>query len=184
MGVEIKPQTLCGPWTSGFALHFHSLSSTYLGDDEYGHARFSTTRSPVGELLYQLKYKQDKKAIRQLAEAAADFCVRTWHLKVDAIVPVPPTQARRLQPVLEVAAVLAGLLEVPLCTEGLKKVKKTPQLKDLTDYDERVEALQHAFVVVLKETKGKRLLLFDDLYGSGATVRTITQVLMKEGGAK
>ena len=52
--VEIKPQTLRGPWASGFALHVHSLSSTYLGDDEYGHARFSTTRSPVGELLYQL----------------------------------------------------------------------------------------------------------------------------------
>ena len=34
------------------------------------------------------------------------------------------------------------------------------------------------------ETKGKRLLLFDDLYGSGATVRTITGALMKQGGAK
>jgi predicted amidophosphoribosyltransferase len=31
---------------------------------------------------------------------------------------------------------------------------------------------------------GKRLLLFDDPYGSGATVRTIVAVLLEEGGAK
>lgn len=136
MSVEIKPQTLRGPWNSGFALHVHALSSTYLGDDEYGHPRFLTTRSPAGELLYQLKYRQDKSAIAQLAEAAADFCQNKWRLKIDAIIPVPPTQARRVQPVQVVAEALAALLHVPLCA-GLKKVKKTPQLKDLTDYHER-----------------------------------------------
>ena len=89
LSVEIKPQILRGPWASGFALHVHSLSSNYLGDDQWGHARYSTTRSPVGELLYQLKYRQDKNAVDQLAEAAAGFCKKTWQLKVDAIVPVP-----------------------------------------------------------------------------------------------
>jgi len=123
--VETKPQVLRGPWASGFALHVHSLSSTYLGDDEYGHPRFSTTRSPVGELLYQLKYRQDRKAVDQLAEASASFCKETWRLKVDTIIPVPPTQARRVQPVQVVAEALAALLGVPLC-KGLKKVKKTP----------------------------------------------------------
>src|SRR5580692_7067621 len=53
----------------------------------------------------------------------------------------------------------------------LKTVKQTPQLKDQTDYYERMEAFQDAFVIDQKETKGKRLLLFDDLYRSGATVR-------------
>jgi predicted amidophosphoribosyltransferase len=183
MSVEIKPQVLRGPWNSGFSLHVHSLSSTYLGDDEYGHPRFATTRSPVGELLYQLKYCRDKSAIGQLAEAAADFCRKRWQLKIDTIIPVPPTQARRLQPVVAVAESLAGLLGVPLCA-GLKKVKKTPQLKDLSDYHERIEALHDAFQIDASDTKGKRILLFDDLYGSGATVRTITEALLKQGGAK
>jgi len=183
MSVEIKLQTLRGPWTSGFALHIHTISSEYLGEDQWGHAQFSTKRSPVGELLYQLKYRQDKKVVNELAEAAAGFCSRKWQLKVDAIVPIPPSQARRIQPVEAVAEALAELLEVPIC-EGLKKVKKTPQLKDLTDYDERTEALQDAFEVDPKETKGKRLLLIDDIYGSGATVLTIAQMLAKEGGAK
>ncbi len=183
MSVEIKPQVLRGPWNSGFSLHVHSLSSTYLGDDEYGHPRFSTTRSPVGELLYKLKYRQDKSAIGELAEAAADFCKNKWQLRIDVIIPVPPTQARRVQPVQAVAEVLAVLLDAPLCA-GLKKVKKTPQLKDLTDYHEIMEALEDAFEIDPNGTKGKRILLFDDLYGSGATVRTIAEGLLKQGGAK
>ena len=161
-----------------------TLTSTYLGDDQWGHARYSTTRSPVGELLYKLKYRQDRTAIGHLAQAAAEFCKNTWRLRVDAIIPVPPAQARRVQPVLDVAEALAVLLQVLLCTDGLKKIKKTPQLKDLTDYHERTEALQDAFVIDPNETKGKSLLVFDDLYGSGATVRTIEEVLTKQGGAK
>lgn len=78
---------------------------------------------------------------------------------------------------------MAGLLGVPLCP-GLKKVKKTPQLKDLGDYHERREALQDAFEIDASETKGKRILLFDDLYGSGATVQTIAEALLKHGSAK
>jgi len=184
MSIETKPQNLRGPWTSGFAPHVHTLSSTYLGDDPWGHPRYSTTRSPVGELLYQLKYRGDKKAIAQLAETAASFCKHTWKLKIDVIVPVPPSQSRRVQPVLEIARALAELLQVKLCIDGLRKVKRTPQLKDLTDYDEREEALREAFAISPDEIKGKRLLLFDDLYGSGATARTIAQALTKEGGAK
>lgn len=130
-----------------------------------------------------MKYRQDKCAIGELAEAAADFCKNKWLLKIDTIIPVPPTQTRRLQPVAAVAQSLAVLLNVPLCA-GLKKVKKTLQLKDLSDYHERTEALQDAFEIDASETKGKRILLFDDLYGSGATVRTIADALLKRGGPK
>ena len=48
----------------------------------------------------------------------------------------------------------------------------------------RMEALQDAFEIDRSETKGKRLLIFDDLYGSGATVRTIAEALAKQGAAK
>lgn len=134
-------------------------------------------------MLYQLKYRQDKKAAELLAAAAADFCIRTWKLKVDAIVPVPPSQPRRLQPVLAVATRLSQLLQIPF-SHGLSKIKKNPQLKDLTDYDERAEALREAFEIDAGTIKGRRILLFDDLYGSGATVRTITRALINEGAAK
>jgi hypothetical protein len=62
-----------GPWDAGYALHIHTLSSVFLGYNEYGQPSFDTTRSPIGELLYQLKYRNDQSAIEQLAVAVEDF---------------------------------------------------------------------------------------------------------------
>jgi predicted amidophosphoribosyltransferase len=45
----------------------------------------------------------------------------------------------------------------------------------------RMEALEGAFSVSSEHTKGKKLLPFDDLYGSGATVSAITQLLKGPG---
>ncbi len=184
MSVEIKPKRLQGgPWTEGYALHIHMLSSTFVGYDQNGHPRFDSVRSPIGELLYKLKYQQDKTAIDQLAEAAEGF-LKTWKPPIDAIVPVPPSVDRRDQPVLAVARALAERMEIPLWASCLSKIKKTPQLKDIVEYDKRMEALKDAFTAAPEETAGKSLLLFDDLFGSGATVSHIVQVLKNQGGAK
>jgi hypothetical protein len=61
--VEINPRRLAGPWNEGYALDVHTRGSTFLGYDQYGHARFDTMRSPVGELLYRLKYQRDRAAV-------------------------------------------------------------------------------------------------------------------------
>ena len=188
--VATNPQTLRGPWASGFALDWHTLSSTPIGHDQFGHMRFDTTRPPVGELLYQLKYGRTQTAAQrqeiadQLADAAAHFVQKTWLLAIDAIVPVPPSNVRTIQPVDVVAQGLAARLGVPFCKGCLAKVKQTPQLKDITDYDKRAEALKDAFTVAPELTAGKSLLLFDDLYGSGATVGHIVKVLKNPGHAK
>jgi len=47
-----------------------------------------------------------------------------------------------------------------------------------------MEALEGAFSVDPARAEGKEILLFDDLYRSGATVSTITNLLKKEGKAK
>lgn len=184
MSIDINPKRLQGgPWADGYALHIHTLSSTFIGHDQYGHARFETVRSPVGELLYKLKYRHDQTTVDQLAEAAENF-LKTWRPPIDGIVPVPPSVDGTHQPVISVATAIAERLKVPLCTDYLAKVKQTPQLKDITEYDKRMEALKDAFTVSLEHTTGKSLLLFDDLYGSGATVRHIVEVLKNQGRAK
>jgi competence protein ComFC len=188
--VATNPRTLRGPWTSGFALDWHTLSSTFIGNNQFGHPMFDTKRPPVGELLYQLKYGRTQTAAEkltiadQLAETAASFLKNTWRIAIDAIVPVPPSNARTIQPVMVVADALAARLGVRVCTGCLSKVKQTPQLKDITDYDKRKEVLTDAFNVAIELTTGKNLLLFDDLHGSGATVGHIVEVLRNSGGAK
>jgi predicted amidophosphoribosyltransferase len=158
MGVEISPKRLQGgPWTDGYALHIHTLASAFIGNNEFGHPMFDTKRSPVGELLYQLKYRRDQTAVDQLAEAAETF-LKMWRPPIEAIVPVPPSVARRDQPVIAVATALAKRLQIPLCASCLAKVKQTPQLKDLVEYDKRRDALKDAFTVAQDQTQGKTLL--------------------------
>ncbi len=174
MSVKINPRKLNGPWTDGYALDLHTTGSTFLGYDAYGHPVFDTQRSPLGELLYRLKNQGDQSAVNPIVDTVVDF-LKTWRPRVDAIVRVPPSNtARKRQPVMDVAAALTEQIGIPLCDSWLSKVRSTRQLKDVFDYAKRAEILTAAFSVDEEKTRGKRLLLFDDLYRSGATVRTIT----------
>jgi competence protein ComFC len=53
---KFTPRKIIGKWRDGVALDLHTLSSEFIGYDEFGHARFDTVRSPIGELLYKLKW--------------------------------------------------------------------------------------------------------------------------------
>lgn len=53
--VAIQPQTIEGPWDAGYVLDKHLVSSTFLGQDQFGRDRFDNTRTVLGELVYQLK---------------------------------------------------------------------------------------------------------------------------------
>lgn len=184
MALEISPRKLRGPWTDGYALDVHTASSTMVGHNAYGHAVFDTVRSPLGELLHRLKNRGDQTAIPEIALTAGEF-VKKWGIQVDSIVPVPPSNAtRKHQPVIAVATALGEYLRVPLCEDCLTKAKSSAQLKDIFDYGKRTEILKDAFAVDASKTKGRRLLLFDDLYRSGATVSAIARLLSTAGGVR
>jgi predicted amidophosphoribosyltransferase len=180
---HVNPMKIVGRWREGFALDYHVLSSIYVGDDEFGHPQFSTQRSELGELLYRLKYRSDASAVAPLAHEAAEFArLQNWGVQV--IVPVPPTRADRPhQPVLLVAAALGGLLGLPVCERTVIKTKDTPQLKDIFDYNERLSLLEDAFEVDPSATRGRKVLLFDDLYRSGATLNAVASAVYDAGGA-
>ena len=182
MGVPIKPRKLQGSWKQGYALDVHTTGSTFIGHNEYGHPVFDTTRSPLGELLYRLKYGRDATVIEEIAETVFEF-LKGASIAVDAIVPMPPSTVRASQPVLQIAEGIAKKLGVPLLTTCISKAKHTPQLKNVYDYQERTKLLEGAFTVDRKETAGKRLLLFDDLYRSGATMNAVAKELIEAGGA-
>ena len=42
-----KPIRIFGNWKEGFAFDLHTISSVYLGDNEYGHPVFDTKRSEM-----------------------------------------------------------------------------------------------------------------------------------------
>ena len=57
-------------------------------------------------------------------------------------------------------------------------------LKNMYKFNERMEILKDAFAVSKREVEGKNILLFDDLYRSGATLNAITKMLKVKGKAK
>lgn len=182
--LKIKPLSLDGPWTDGFALDLHTVSSQYIGDDAYGHPQFETVRSPVGEALYQVKYQADKSVAAELCRTAADFA-RSKHWKPTLVVAVPPSRpGRRFQPVPVLAKGIAKLLECHFGEKCLVKVKDTPELKSVYDYEERLEQLRGAYAVATAMTKDQDVLLIDDLYRSGATLEAATKALLTKGKAR
>jgi predicted amidophosphoribosyltransferase len=181
--ITINPHRLVGPWNSGYALDVHTTSSTMIGHNAFGHPVFDTVRSPLGELLYRLKNRGDETVIPEIVETAATF-LRGWGVRLDALVPVPPSNTtRKRQPVIAVARALGEALRVPVGEACVRKVKSTAQLKDVFDFAKRTEILNGAFAVDVAKTTGKRLLLLDDLYRSGATVSAITRLLLTMGAA-
>lgn len=178
--IAIQPVRISGLWRDGFALDLHTVSSTYVGDDEFGHARFETQRSPAGELLYRLKYHGDRSSLDELVEALASF-FRSWGAEADIVVPVPASRARTIQPVVMVGEKLAGELQVEFCPACVRRTRDVPQLKDVFDYDERWRLLAGLHEADRARLAGRRVLLFDDLFRSGATMNAITALLYEAG---
>lgn len=182
MAIVIQPVRIAGRWRDGHALDVHTVSSTYLGEDEFGHAQFETKRSPMGELLYRLKYRKDQTVIAEITEAAASF-VQNWRPEAELLVPVPPSRPRPLQPVLAIGASLAELVGMEFGPECVKRTRDVAQLKDVFDYDSRWRLLDGLHEVDESKVAGKEVLLFDDLFRSGATMNAITGALYDQGRA-
>ncbi len=140
--VETHPKKITGPWAKGFALDDHTLSSDYLGDDEFGNATFDTRRSELGELLYLLKFKGDKSVLKTIVDTASDF-IGSVDFSADVIVPVPPSNLNRpIRPPVVIAEGIGERLGIPVLVDGVVKVKRTPELKNLWDRGKRLALLR------------------------------------------
>jgi predicted amidophosphoribosyltransferase len=182
--IKFNPQKISGNWFEGYALDFHTLSSTFLGYDEFGHPVFDTLRSEIGELLLKLKYRSDRSVLHDIIEATIYFIKHEWGIAdiLDAIIPIPPSNVRRVvQPVIEIADGLSTKLDIALYRDILRKVRETPELKDIYDYHERLKLLQNNLSVANNIIGGKNILVFDDLFRSGATLNAATKVMYEEG---
>lgn len=128
--VAMQPMKIPGRWRDGFVLDYHTVSSTFLGDDEYGHAQFETHRSELGDLLFRLKYRGDTTAVTQIVEAASPF-IAEWSPEIDVVVPVPPSRDRVVQPVFLLTEGIANRAGVAYAPECLSRLRNIPELKNV-----------------------------------------------------
>lgn len=179
LSVRINPRVINGSWRYGWALDLHTLSSVPRGDGE-----FDTTRSELGEALYQLKYRFDRSKIDPIAEVAAHYIQNLRIFRyLKAIVAVPPSNLNRpFQPVLELARAVGDKTGLPMPNDYLIKVRQTQALKNIEDAELRQQQMQGAFQVADQRYAQQSILVFDDLFRSGETLNAVCNALATQGG--
>lgn len=167
-----------GPWDEGWVLDKHTLGSKYLGDNEFGHPVFETTRTEVGEAIYHLKYKSDWSQVQPLAQALAGYIFPKL-VDVGFILPIPASATRSRQPVVELAEALGKIVGKPVFTDTLRKASTGKSLKDLNTKEEKVEAIGDSITVNNQITNegAWNVLVVDDLYHTGASMEAACKVL-------
>ncbi|WP_296104736.1 ComF family protein [uncultured Agrobacterium sp.] len=180
--VKINPLAITGRWKSGVAMDLHTISSTPIGYNEFGYMQFDTVRPEIAELLFRLKNRADRSAAGPIIETVAAF-LSHHRDKFDSIVPVPPSHQRAVQPVIIMAEGIGKALGIPVLS-CITTTRPTGQLKNITDPDERKEHVQGLYAVNAAQTRGRKILLFDDLFRSGTTMNAITDVLLGSGEAQ
>ncbi len=175
--MQVNVQKIFGKWDIGYSLDKHTISSVFTGNNEYGHPTFDTTRTEVGEALYQLKYKSDRNKVTMLAKQIVDSLGNHFQ-SASFIIPMPASKQKILQPVKEIAKQVAELMKIPYNDSLLVKISNTDQVKNITSKEERIKILCSAFKVnpVLDGDK-HNVLIVDDLYDTGSSLEAATFML-------
>ena len=135
-----------------------------------------------------MKYKQDINVLGDIIGISIDFLVNNWRINdiIDGIIPMPPSRThRKVQPVIDISRGISVGLKIPLFENILMKNRERPELKNIFDYHERLEILKDNFIIIdnFRLIKEKQILLFDDLFRSGATLNAATEVIYEKGKA-
>lgn len=149
--------------------------------------------SPLREMIHAFKYEQQPELAAPLARYLVAL-VQTlpWSgifPSVDGVVPIPLYSARHQERGYNQAELLAGAfchgiqlwhgVQLPLCSAWLVRQRSTHSQVGLTAV-ERQRNVEDAFVAT-NAVFGKRLLLIDDVFTTGATMRACAQAALDAG---
>jgi len=177
MNIANNPTPIKGNWKAGWALDLHTIKSIPLGD-----GKFDTTYTETGKALNELKYHQNYTQIERLANEVVVFLRTRLVLPyINVIIPTPPSKDRDIQPVEEIAKLVSQSLNIPIDTNYIVKTKNTNELKGVDDPLEREKLLTDAFSLQDLRYQNKKILLFDDLFRSGSTLKELTKTLYYNG---
>jgi ComF family protein len=123
-----------------------------------------------------------RQLARLLAESAPQYLsLRQW----DGLVPVPLHWVRRWRRGFNQAEILAQAVGydhgLPVLGRALRRVRATPLQHG--DFDTRRRNVRDSFAI-RRDVMGRRLLLVDDVFTTGATANACAGVLLEAGAAE
>jgi predicted amidophosphoribosyltransferase len=178
--IEIHPEPIVGPWVEGFVLDKHMIASVPVGQAG-DRTIFDSTRTAMGELLFRLKNRSGPAD--DIIDTAAAFAAGRWPGRIDCVVWPPPSADRRRQPAALLAAGIAGRLGLAVLDGAVRKVTVTAQMKNIPTY-ERAAILDQAIQPGSVPVAGRRVLIVDDLWQTGGTMRRVAAVVNSMGATE
>jgi ComF family protein len=151
---------------------------------------FDTARSlfqyhgSIRTLIHRIKYNDDGYALKALSPLAMEYMLPD-NLKPDMVIPVP-LHSKRLRKRGFNQSLRLGRTIFPHIPLGIDILTKTLNTKPQTELSmkERHRNVKNAFETASPLPKGvETILLLDDVYTTGATVRACAKAL-KRAGAK
>ena len=145
-------------------------------------------KGPVRWSVYQFKYHNRRIFAefyaKELQRLYGDK-LREW--RIDVIIPVPLHRRRKRKRGYNQAEVLAKELgkrcNIPVDNKSVIRTINTRPQKELND-KERKKNLSDAFWVTKHWKKSKNVLLIDDIYTTGNTIRSVARILKQKGAEK
>ena len=132
----------------------------------------------IKKLIYDFKYNNAKYLFKPLSKYMIN-CYLQNNMRADLIVPIPLYFKRFKQRGYNQSELLGveigKALNIPVLN-ALSRIKDTSTQTNL-NFEERKENIKRAFKLVDKSVKGKNILLIDDVYTSGATIKEACSVL-------
>lgn len=136
------------------------------------------------DLIMDLKYNRKTYLGIPLAEMLGDVIGASYAYAFDIIVSVPLHRKRLAQRGFNqmdlVGEPLSVKLAVPYVGAALVRSTNTPRLKNLDRHD-RKEVMEGLFSAKKECVLGKRVLLIDDIYTTGATMNACAKALLEAG---
>lgn len=142
-------------------------------------------RGEIKKSMYRFKYGNRRAYAKYFAKEAM-LLYGDWikKQKIQAIVPIPMFKRKQRRRGYNQAEcfgqALSELLEIPLETKLIRRVKDTIPQKELGE-TERKNNLENAFQIEKSIVQYSHLLLIDDIYTTGSTAEAAAKELNKKG---
>ena len=138
----------------------------------------------VSGAILNFKFHNAKYYCKPFAHYLAQL-YQDYKYDCDVVIPVPIHSSRLKERGYNQSELIAKhfckILSLPLDTTSLVKIKKTKNQAEL-DFKQRQTNLDGAFKVTDKnQIKGKKVLIVDDVYTTGATIDCCATELFKSG---
>jgi ComF family protein len=136
-------------------------------------------QEPIKKLITDLKFNGQLKYAQLLGELLTQKIIQSKNPLPTLIIPVPlhPKRLRErgFNQAIEIAKVVGKKLHIPVDTESLIRTKNTKAQSDLKSQD-RQKNVEHAFLLN-KKIKGEHFAILDDVFTTGATIRSCIQAI-------